>query len=139
MDLLRLNTLRGTKTMFLKKHPCLLLWDSPPPPPYIHFIYGLLGHYKNMLSSFATAGQTANQSQTSQCEATLEEWLDKWNKRQKKNESTESSGKSAPQSTYTLSPGFPPLQELSPSLLPPPPSGYPELPRVDWGYWYRQG
>lgn len=91
------------------------------------------GVYKVIFSSFATAGQTANQSQTSHHKATLEEWLKKWTKRQKKNESTESSGKSAPQSTYTLPPGFPPLQELPPSLLPPPPTGYPELPRVEWG------
>lgn len=92
-----------------------------------------LGHYKNVFSSFATAGQSSSQSQTSQSEATLGDWLDKWNKRQKKNESTESFGKSAPQSTYTLPPGFPPLQELPPSLLPPPPGGYLELPGVDWG------
>lgn len=84
-------------------------------------------------SSFlASAGQTAIKSQTSQPQATLEEWLEKWNKRQKKTKAM--SGKSAPQPTYTLPPGLPPLQQLPPSLLPPPPSGYPELPRVEWGW-----
>ena len=80
---------RVTKTVFLipkryDKHPCLFLYLIFP-------TWGdFLGHYKKIFFSFATAGQTVNQSQTSQCEATLGEWLDKWNKRQKKNESKES-------------------------------------------------
>lgn len=124
--------MRGTKTAFLALEGMIsipflfFIWDS-------NLIGDFLGHYKNVFSSFATAGQTGSQSQTSQNEATLGDWLDKWNKRQKKNESTESFGKSASQSTYTLPPGFPPLQELPPSLLPPPPGGYPGLPGVDWG------
>jgi len=126
------------------KDPVVLLAEESSKPPCRQFFatgscgFGASCWYSHvnpqvLLAAQTATGQTANQSKTSQCEATLEEWLDKWNKRQKKNESSESSGKSAPQSTYTLPPGFPPLQELPPSLLPPPPSGYPELPRVDWG------
>ena len=38
VDLLRLNTLRGTKAAFLTpkrydEHPVLFIWEFPPPPP----------------------------------------------------------------------------------------------------------
>ena len=84
-------------------------------------------------SSLTSGSQTSNQPGTTQPAPKLEDWLEKWEKRQKKNECKDTAGKSGHPSTYTLPPGLPPLQLLPPSLLPPPPSGYPELPRVDWG------
>ena len=89
-----------------------------------------------LLSVFSlslSAGQTSSQSQTSQPMPKLEDWLEKWEKRRKTNETKDSAEKSGQQSTYTLPPGLPPLQLLPPSLLPPPPNGYPQVPRVEWG------
>lgn len=78
-------------------------------------------------------GKTPDKSQAGQPQATLKEWLEKYNKKKKKVECKDASGKSASQSSYTLPPGLPPLRQLPPSLLPPPPGGYAELPREEWG------
>ncbi|KAK2558265.1 Mitogen-activated protein kinase 1 [Acropora cervicornis] len=88
-----------------------------------------------LVAAQTTNDQKASHSETNQPAPRLEDWLEKWEKRKKKNEQRGSgSGVTSGQKTaYTLPPGMPPLQLLPPSLLPPPPNGYPELPRVEWG------
>ncbi|CAH3110076.1 unnamed protein product [Pocillopora meandrina] len=123
----------------------LLAEETSKPPCRKFFATGTCGFGANcwyshtspqmlLATQEASLGRkTPDQSQAGQPQATLKEWLEKYNKKQKKVECKDAPGKSASQSSYTLPPGLPPLQLLPPSLLPPPPGGYPELPREEWG------
>lgn len=126
------------------KDPAVLLAEETSKPPCRKFFStGTCGFGANcwyshtnpqtLLAAQNASSQTTSQSEASQPAPRLEDWLEKYEKRRKKNESKDTAGTSGPQSSYTLPPGLPPLQHLPLSLLPPPPSGYPELPRVDWG------
>lgn len=126
------------------KDPAVLLAEETSKPPCRKFFstgscpFGASCWYSHTNPQMLLAAQSASSKMSSQLESNrpepkLEDWLQKWEKRQKKNESKDTSVKTGHQSTYTLPLGLPPLQLLPPSLLPQPPGGYPELPRVDWG------
>jgi len=128
------------------KDPAVLLAEEATKPPCRKFFetgscgFGASCWYSHTNPQVLVAAQTTNDqkashSETNQPAPRLEDWLEKWEKRKKKNEQRGSgSGVTSGQKTaYTLPPGMPPLQLLPPSLLPPPPNGYPELPRVEWG------
>lgn len=131
------------------KDPAVLLAEEATKPPCRKFFetgscgFGASCWYSHtnpqmLLAAQSTSGQKTNKLETTQPAARLEDWIKKWEKRQKKNERGDAEGNSGQQTTYTLPPGMPPLQLLPPSLLPPPPTGYPEIPRVDWGWLRRQ-
>ncbi|XP_058964317.1 zinc finger matrin-type protein 5 [Pocillopora verrucosa] len=128
------------------KDPAVLLAEETSKPPCRKFFatgtcgFGANCWYSHTSPQMLLATQeaslgrkTPDQSQAGQPQATLKEWLEKYDKKRKKVECKDAPGKSASQSSYTLPPGLPPLQQLPPSLLPPPPGGYPELPREEWG------
>lgn len=72
-------------------------------------------------------------------EPKLSDWLKKWELKRKYRKSNKNSKETpVPEEDntshiFTLPPNLPFLSQLPPSMLPPPPGGYPKLPKVEWG------
>uniref|UniRef100_A0A4X2KX00 Zinc finger matrin-type protein 5 n=1 Tax=Vombatus ursinus TaxID=29139 RepID=A0A4X2KX00_VOMUR len=60
-------------------------------------------------------------------EGGIEDWLEKWAKRR----SSAQSSRYPSRGRYP--PGWPPIQDLPPSLRAPPPGGWPQQPSAQWG------
>jgi U11/U12 small nuclear ribonucleoprotein SNRNP20 len=84
------------------------------------------------LSNFEIAEAAKQRNNTES--PSIEDWLVKWRKRRKKIEDKDKATLGTEEdNTYTLPPGLPHVTVLPPSLRPPPPGGYPNHSRVEWG------
>ncbi|EDO47452.1 predicted protein [Nematostella vectensis] len=64
----------------------------------------------------------------------VEDWISRWKKRRRiREEKDKVTTEQDEMPVYTLPLGLPPVYLLPPSLRPPPPGGYAQLPGVGWG------
>lgn len=90
-----------------------------------------------------TAAKSSSPS-TGAPEPKIDIWLARWEKKRKcrldsdkskvqeKDNTTTEEKDTETLGTFSLPPNLPPLPDLPPSLLPPPPGGYPKLPKLEW-------
>ena len=132
------------------KDPAQLLADEAQKLPCRRFFqtgscdFGDNCRYSHTNPQILLAQQAKAQSSisTSATEPNLSDWLARWEKKRKYShenkgsdvaKETSISADNDTSQTLTLPLNLPPLSQLPPSMLPPPPGGYPKLPKVEWG------
>ena len=88
------------------------------------------------------AARARSSSSISENQPKLSDWLAKWEKKQKYKQGnkdhdatkeTSVADENVTFQSFILPASFPPLSQLPPSMLPPPPGGFPKLPKIEWG------
>ena len=91
---------------------------------------------------FCVIAKAQSSSRASEAEPNLSDWLVKWERKRKYKQGNKGSEATKEMTAanednrskiFILPANLPPLSQLPPSMLPPPPGGYPKLPKVEWG------
>lgn len=134
------------------KDPAQLLAEEAQKLPCKRFFqtgscdFGVNCRYSHTNPQLILESQAANSHSpsTNTPEPKINVWLARWEKK-KQSQQTNKKSKMTKENlageeddnviseTFSLPPNLPALSELPPSLLPPPPGGYPKLPRLEWG------
>ncbi|XP_028400336.1 zinc finger matrin-type protein 5-like [Dendronephthya gigantea] len=95
--------------------------------------------HKNPQMLLEEQAKARSSSSSLRSEPKLSDWLAKWEirrKYRKGNKNTKEMPMAEEDNTshiFMLPANLPSLSQLPPSMLPPPPGGYPKLPKVEWG------